>query len=388
MARGAYKERALSESDDEIGEPPPGPLKRGWTTGTCAAAAARAAYETLLTGTCPATVEVSLPGGQCPVFAIATFESIPGAATAGVVKDAGDDPDVTHGALVKATVRNGAKGSGVTFRAGERVGTVTKPGLPVPPGEPAINPVPRQMIRAAIEDAARLYRGSGDVIVVISIPNGEELAKKTLNARLGIVGGLSILGTTGIVVPYSCAAWIHSIHRGIDVARATGLAHIAASTGSTSEAAAQKLYDLPESALIDMGDFVGGMLKYLRTHPVPRVTIAGGFAKMTKLAQGLLDLHSKRGEVDKDWLASLLAETGAPADLCDRARSANTANQVLGEARGAGIAIGDLVAKGAWQTAARVIEDTDIVLDIAVFDREGALVGRSAARPAHEPLPR
>ena len=218
----------LEQDDEAIGEPPPGPLKRGWTTGTCATAAARAAYEALLTGTCPAIVEVSLPGGQRPAFAIATFESTPGAATAGVVKDAGDDPDVTHGALVKATVRKGAKGSGVTFRAGEGVGTVTKPGLPLPPGEPAINPVPRAMIRAAIDEAARHYGGSGDVIIEISIPDGEALAKKTLNPRLGIVGGLSVLGTTGIVVPYSCAAWIHSIHRGIDVARATGLAHIAA----------------------------------------------------------------------------------------------------------------------------------------------------------------
>ncbi len=173
----------LEQDDEAIGEPPPGPLKRGWTTGTCAAAAARAAYEALLTGTCPAIVEVSLPGGQRPAFAIATFESTPGAATAGVVKDAGDDPDVTHGALVKATVRNGAKGSGVTFRAGEGVGSVTKPGLPLPPGEPAINPVPRTMIRAAVDEAARHYGGSGDVIVEISIPDGEALAQEDAQRR-------------------------------------------------------------------------------------------------------------------------------------------------------------------------------------------------------------
>src|SRR5205807_396989 len=188
------------------------------------------------------------------------------------------------------TVRLAACGSGVTFRAGVGVGTVTRPGLPLPPGEPAINPVPREMIRKAIAEVAATVRGSGDVEVEVSIPGGEAMAARTLNARLGIVGGLSILGTTGIVVPYSCSSWIHSILRGIDVARAAGITHIAGATGAASEAAAQKLYGLPEPALIDMGDFVGGMLKYLRRHPVPRVTIAGGIGKMTKLAQGLLDL--------------------------------------------------------------------------------------------------
>ena len=153
----------------------------------------------------------------------------------------------------------------------------------------------------------------------------KQLALKTLNGRLGIVGGLSILGTTGIVVPYSCAAWIASIHRGIDVARAAGLGHIAGATGASSETAVRKLYGLPETALIDMGDFVGGMLKYVRAHPVPRVTIAGGVAKMTKLAQGLLDLHSKRGAVDLAALAGLAEAAGASAAL----RAANP----LGEHR-------------------------------------------------------
>ena len=274
------------------------PLRRGWTTGTCATAAAKAAYAALLTGAFPDPVEVTLPGGAHPAFALATTAKADGSATAGVVKDAGDDPDVTHGALILATVRRGAVGSGVTFRAGEGVGTVTRPGLPLPPGEPAINPVPRQMMRTAIAEIAAANGDNGDVEIEIAIPGGEALAAKTLNGRLGIVGGLSILGTTGIVVPYSCSAWIHSIHRGVDVARAAGLTHIAGATGAASEAAVKKLHGLPEIALIDMGDFVGGMLKYVRSHPVARVTIAGGVGKMTKLAQGLLDLHSRRGSVD------------------------------------------------------------------------------------------
>src|SRR5207253_5935355 len=137
-----------------------------------------------------------------------------------------------------------------------------------------------------------------DVTVTIAIPGGERLAERTMNGRLGIVGGLSVLGTTGIVVPYSCSSWIHAIRRGIDVARAAGIDHIAAATGTTSERAVQRLYDLPEHALIDMGDFVGGTLKYLRRHPMPRLTLAGGFAKIAKLAQGDLDLHSSRSRVD------------------------------------------------------------------------------------------
>lgn len=328
--------------------------------------------EALWDGAFPATVAVTLPSGERPEFAIATHEAGEGWARAGVVKDAGDDPDVTHGALIVATVRAGPPGGGVTFRAGPGVGTVTKPGLPLPVGQPAINPVPRQMIAAAIVEAAN--GRAADVIVEISVPGGEEIAKKTMNGRLGIIGGISILGTTGIVVPYSCAAWIHSIHRGIDVARATGLSHIAGATGATSEAAVAKLYDLDETALIDMGDFVGGMLKYLRQHPVARVTIAGGFAKMVKLAQGRLDLHSRAGEIDFAVLAGWLAGAGAPPELEARAAAANTALEVLELSRAAGLDLAALVAARALATAQAATKGAPFTLDVAVFDRDGRLL--------------
>ena len=341
------------------------PLRRGWTTGTCAAAAAKAAFAALITGEFPDPVEVTLPRGERPSFALALTRRDEGSATAGVIKDAGDDPDVTHGALVLATVRAGPLGDGVTFRAGEGVGTVTRAGLPIPPGEPAINPVPRRMISDAIaEVAAAAARAAG---------NGD--------LDLG-VGGLSILGTTGIVVPYSCSAWIHSIHRGIDVARAAGLTHIAGATGSSSEAAVQKLYDLPEVALIDMGDFVGGMLKYLRMHPLPRVTIAGGVAKITKLAQGLIDLHSKRGVVDRALLGALAQAAGGSARLCARIVTANTAAEVFALAQAEGVALGDTVAHAAQQTAERVVAGRDIAVEIVLFDREGVLVGRAPFKTA------
>ena len=368
------------------------PLRRGWTTGTCAAAAAKAAYSALLTGEFPDPVEVTLPKGQRPSFALALTRRDEASATAGIVKDAGDDPDVTHGALVLATVRSAAPGAGIVFRAGEGVGTVTRPGLPIPPGEPAINPVPRRMIRDAIaqvEGAA----GALDLEVEIAIPGGEALAAKTLNRRLGIVGGLSILGTTGIVVPYSCSAWIHSIHSGVAVARAAGLAHIAGATGAASEAAVKKLHGLPEIALIDMGDFVGGMLKYVRTHPVPRVSIAGGVGKMTKLAQGLLDLHSRRGSVDLATLAKLAEGEGGSPALSGRILACNTAAEAFNHAEAEGVALGDAVARAGWETAAAVVAGKSVAgkpveIEIAVFDRDGRLVGHAPFQPAHAAPPR
>lgn len=368
-----------SEQDDIHGEPSR-PLRRGWTTGTCAAAAARAAAEALWTSHFPHLVPVLLPGGQRPEFAVAKEEHGEDWASAGIIKDAGDDPDVTHGALIMATVRRGAAGSGVSFRAGEGVGTVTRPGLPLPPGEPAINPVPREMIRHAIQDAAKELGQRIDVVVEISIPGGRELAAKTLNGRLGIVGGLSILGTTGIVIPFSCSAWIHSIHRGIDVAKACGLKHIAGATGTTSEAAVAQLYDLPETALIEMGDFAGGMLKYLRQHPVDRITVAGGFAKMSKLASGLLDLHSSRGAIDLDAIAVWLANLNASAEIIEAARAANTAHQALSIAQSAGLPLADLVAGLALQTVTRTLAGSGIAADVAIFGRSGELLSKTTPR--------
>ncbi|MDE2228755.1 MAG: cobalt-precorrin-5B (C(1))-methyltransferase [Alphaproteobacteria bacterium] len=357
---------------------PAGPLRRGWTTGACATAATQAAYTALLTGHFPDPVTIGLPGGGKATFVLTKEELGPDFACAAVVKDAGDDPDVTHGALIVATVRRGPTGSGIIFRAGAGVGTVTKAGLLLAVGEPAINPVPRQMMRDAVLEAARAHGSTGDVIVEISVPEGEALAKRTWNPRLGIVGGISILGTTGIVTPYSCSAWIHSIHSGIDVARANGMRHVAGCTGSTSERGVQRLYGLPTLALIDMGDFAGGMLKYLRTHPLPQLTIAGGFAKLSKLAAGHLDLHSGRSRIETAWLAERLSELGAAPALVEKARVANTALEVMDEATAAGIDIAGTVAGLARQTAIKTLAGADVAVEVLVFDRKGRLVGRSA----------
>lgn len=361
-------------------EMPTGELRRGWTTGACAAAAAKSAYAGWITGDFLDPVTITLPGGQQPAFALARHALTADGAEAGIVKDAGDDPDVTHGATVVVDVGPARAGAGIVFRAGEGVGTVTLPGLPLAVGEPAINPMPREMIRQALAEMQAETGGPRDVTVTIAVPGGEAIARKTMNPRLGIVGGLSILGTTGIVIPFSCAAWIHSIHRGIDVARATGLSHVAGSTGATSEAAIARLHGLPEQALIDMGDFAGGMLKYLRKHPVQRVTVAGGFAKMVKLGQGMLDLHSRAGPVDFAWLSARVREAGGEEALAAWVPQANTALEVLQRAQLAGLPLAETVAAHAWKNAARSLGIPDAELEIAVFDRQGGLVARTPFR--------
>ncbi|WP_263167672.1 cobalt-precorrin-5B (C(1))-methyltransferase [Streptomyces sp. SCSIO ZS0520] len=355
-------------------------LRPGWTTGACATAAATAAYTALLTGDFPDPVTITLPKGQTPAFALAVEDRGAGWAAAGVVKDAGDDPDVTHGALVRAAVRPGPAGSGVRFAAGPGVGTVTRPGLPLAVGEPAVNPVPRRMITEHLAAVAARYRGSGDVRVEVSVDHGEELARSTWNPRLGILGGLSILGTTGIVVPYSCSAWIDSIRRGVDVARAAGRTHVAGCTGSTSERTAAAAYALPEDALLDMGDFAGAVLKYLRRHPVDRLTLCGGFAKLSKLAAGHLDLHSARSQVDKGFLAGLARRGGADASLAAEVAGANTGLGALQLCAAAGVPLGDLVAVAARDEALSVLRGAPIAVDVLCIDRAGTVVGRSGVR--------
>lgn len=337
-------------------------LRRGWTTGACATAATQAALMHLWGSGPQSHVQITLPRGETPVFEV--IEPVLGAgwAEASLIKDAGDDPDVTHGA--KITVRVAASTGGIHFRAGTGVGIVTKAGLPIDVGEPAINPVPRQMMRAVVEDTAERLGEMPDIEITISVEHGTDLALKTWNPRLGIKGGLSILGTTGIVRPFSCAAWIASIHRGVDVARAEGLEHVAGCTGATSEKVVQDLLGLPDQAMLDMGDFVGGMLKYIAKHPVPRVTIGGGIGKLTKLAQGARDLHSKRTQVDFDRLAEQL---GHP-----ELQGANTALEAY---KIAGAPMAEWVAQNAQKTVAAMLPEGTQV-DIIVIDRAGKILAQ------------
>ena len=357
-------------------------LRFGWTTGTCATAAVNAAYHGLVTGDIPKQVSVVTPSGkQADLLISVTDRSVCTDNTAwfkaGVIKDAGDDPDVTHGALICAKVSRAPRSSGVVFVGGEGVGVVTKAGLPIGVGEPAINPVPRQMMQDMITQLANALGGPCDVTIEISVPDGAEIAKKTWNPRLGIQGGISILGTTGVVRPFSCAAWIASIHRGIDVARANGLPHVMGSTGATSEAYGKTVYDLPEIALLDMGDFVGGMLKYLRQHPVPNLSIVGGMGKMVKMAQGAVDLHSARSQVDFAALAVLASEMGMDAGFVT---GANSVLEVVSAADAAQrTALANAVAAAAHKTALKQLRDAAVNVEIVIVSREGQPLGRAGA---------
>lgn len=341
-------------------------LRRGWTTGACATAATKAALMRLWGGAFPKEVGIMLPKGETPVFPLALAEAGDDWARVGITKDAGDDPDVTHGALIVVTVR--VSDGGVIFQAGDGVGVVTKAGLPIGVDEPAINPVPRQMMTAVVEEAALLHERRPDIAIEVSVPGGQEIALKTWNPRLGIEGGLSILGTTGVVRPFSCAAWIASIHRGIDVARADGLTHVAGCTGATSEKTVQALNRLPDHAMLDMGDFAGGMLKYLVKHPIARVTVGGGIGKMTKLAQGAVDLHSGRSQVDFAGLATLV---GVP-DVA-HANTALEAYQI------AGPKLADAVAQAALDQVQARFGDAGIIYDVVIIDRAGAIIARAGA---------
>ncbi|SDN96230.1 cobalt-precorrin-5B (C1)-methyltransferase [Phyllobacterium sp. OV277] len=374
-----YKTRMSDEPDAGMRKPDdasPTPLRRGWTTGACATAATKAALIALITGEFPDPVAIILPKGEVPHFPLALESIGDGYAIAGIVKDAGDDPDVTHGATIISTVYPAAPGSGIQFVAGDGVGTVTLPGLPIQPGEAAINPVPRAMMTAICEEICAQYELPADLVITISVPEGEELAKQTWNPRLGIVGGISILGTTGIVHPFSCAAWIHSIHRGIDVSRAAGLTHVLAATGSTSEDAAQAIYDLPDVALLDMGDFAGGLLKYLRVHPIDKLTIAGGFAKLTKLAQGALDLHSARSQVSMEFLADEAEKLGFDQNMRDQILNANTAQEVLEMTLGLGIDLPKSIAEKAKAVALATLKGAPVEVEMIVTDRKGTILAR------------
>lgn len=339
-------------------------LRRGWTTGACATAATKAALLRLWGGEWVSTVQITLPRGETPTFTVESYSEGDGWTEVGIIKDAGDDPDVTHGALILARVE--ASSGGVIFAAGEGVGTVTKPGLPIAVGEPAINPVPRAMMDEVVAELASEFGKTPDIKITISVRDGGALAAKTWNPRLGIVGGLSILGTTGIVRPFSCAAWIASIHRGVDVARASGLTHVAGCTGATSEKVVQEIYGLTDHAMLDMGDFAGGMLKYLRKNPVARVTIGGGIAKLAKLAQGAIDLHSSRSQVDFVALAKSL---GRPE--IEGANTVLEAYEILGEP------LAVWVAENAKKSALELLQGAGIAIDIVVIDRAGKVLART-----------
>jgi cobalt-precorrin-5B (C1)-methyltransferase len=356
----------------------PKALRTGLTTGCCATACCVAAAQALLANKRPAVVEVLLPRGQLVELHIESYQSLETEQSirTATIKDAGDDPDATHGATVFVELRL-VDQAGVVFKPAKGVGTVTREGLVLEVGEPAINPVPRKMMTEHLENAAMVYDYSGGFEVSVGVEKGEEIALKTMNPRLGILGGLSILGTTGIVRPYSCAAYIASIRQGVDVARANGLDHIAATTGSTSEAAIKAHYGLSDMALIEMGDFVGALLKHLRKAPVNKLSICGGFGKLTKLANGHMDLNSQSSSIDFQQLAHLAKSQGADANLQAQILTANTSMEVLKWCQASEVDLASAVCDQALAVAESVVhtQHPDTEIEVWATDRKGNMIG-------------
>jgi cobalt-precorrin-5B (C1)-methyltransferase len=301
-------------------------LRCGFTTGACAAAAAKGAALLLRDGAA-ATAEIALPAGFSAEFVLHGQGLDDGAARCFVIKDAGDDPDVTHGIELHARLQQTA-GNNLEIIAGTGIGRVTKPGLAVAVGMPAINPVPRQMIEQAI---AEVFPAATGLQLTLSIPDGEQRAAKTLNARLGILGGLSLLGTTGVVRPLSHRAWTDTLEVAIDVALAAGASPVVLSTGRTSELAAQQHFSLPDEAFVMMGDYIGYTLEACHRKGVPKLALSAQFAKLLKIACGHPQTHVRHSQLDLTQLLKWAKEIGLDAVECQQLELANTARQVFTE---------------------------------------------------------
>ncbi|MFF3023677.1 cobalt-precorrin-5B (C(1))-methyltransferase [Gottfriedia sp. NPDC057948] len=361
-------------------EVPKGKLREGYTTGACATATTKAALTALITGEPQTESTIYLPVKRFATFHVESCEVTEQMATASTIKDAGDDPDATHGALIVSTV-SWLDEPGIVLDGGIGVGRVTKDGLPVPVGEAAINPVPRRMIHETAEGVLKEFGITRGIKIVISVPAGEEIAKKTLNGRLGIIGGISILGTRGIVVPFSTAAYKASIIQAISVARASGCEHVVITTGGRSEKNAMKQFpELPEEAFIEMGDFVGFTLKQCKKQEVKRVSMVGMMGKFSKVAMGIMMVHSKSAPIDFDFLAEVASRTGADTTLVEEIRTANTASLVgdLMTAQGH-LSFFEMLSDYCCDAALKEV-DGGIDIDTTLYTMKGQLLGKAVRK--------
>jgi cobalt-precorrin-5B (C1)-methyltransferase len=349
-------------------------LRTGYTTGACATAATAAALSALVRQEDLREVTISLPIGRPATFTLHSCTHTPEQGRASVIKDAGDDPDVTHGAEIVARV-TWSDQPGVHFRRGVGVGLVTKKGLPVPPGEPAINPVPRQMMS---DVARRILAESGTdragVEVEISVPTGEDLAAKTFNPRLGIVGGISILGTTGIVEPYSTSAWLASVLQGIDVAVAQDCRHLILTVGAGGERFARTIFNLPEVAFVQIGPFFGEAIRHCGGADVQRVSLLSMIGKLAKFAAGHESVHSRDSAQDFHFLAEVAREAGAGGELIDRVLAANTAQEISDLMSEAGLhGFHERICRNAWTFGTSLLPG-GFHLEVFLTDRFGKIL--------------
>jgi cobalt-precorrin-5B (C1)-methyltransferase len=308
-----------------------GQLRTGYTTGTSASAATKAALLTLISSQIFNTIDVFLPKGKIATLQIAWTRTNQDnqSVTCAVIKDGGDDPDVTHGAEICSTVSLTNNKGLIEIDGGIGVGRVTRPGLGLEIGSAAINPVPKKMIEYTVFNSAKSLLSQNGFKVIISVPKGGELAKKTDNPRLGIVGGISILGTTGIVFPYSTASFAASIRQSLDVAISLGTDNVVLTTGGRSEDFIKKVYDyLPDYAFIQMGDFSGYTIKQCTNRSIKKIIIAGFIGKLTKMAMGIKQTHVRGSHISIDFMANLAAKCVDSKDIINEIRKANTARHV------------------------------------------------------------
>ena len=351
-------------------------LRSGYTTGACATAATKGALLALLHQRRFAKARIRLPIGKSVTFALHTCAYTPDEGRGSVIKDAGDDPDVTHQAEICARVTWAAE-PGIHFTRGEGVGLITKAGLPVPPGEPAINPVPRQMMtetaQAILTRSGNTHRG---ICIAISVPDGEQMAAKTFNPRLGILGGISILGTTGIVTPYSTAAWEASVLQNIDVAAAQGCESLVFVVGGRGERFARRFIALPDIGYVQIGNFFGIALERACQAGIQQITLASMIGKLAKFAAGNASVHSKQSEQDFEFLARLASGASAGADVAQRIRRANTAQEVTEIALDAGLeGFHDDLCREA-QLFATTFFDRELALEVWLLSNKGDVIGQ------------
>ncbi|MEM2081681.1 MAG: cobalt-precorrin-5B (C(1))-methyltransferase CbiD [Candidatus Bathyarchaeia archaeon] len=346
-------------------------LKYGLSTGACAAAAAKAAVTALVSNTVDRVV-IPTPIGIRFEIPVKESKKLGDAAVATVVKDAGDDIDVTDKLEISATVRLTDDGK-ITVKGDKGVGVVTKPGLPVPVGESAINPVPRSMIIAAVKEA--LPNGKG-AEVVISVPEGEKVAKKTLNAKLGVIGGISILGTTGVVKPLSLEACRRSLVPQIDVALAKGYDHVFLVPGNIGERITKKLFNVPDEAIIQTGDFMGYMLDKAVKKGVKEITLLGHPGKLVKLAAGIFNTHHKVADARGEVIAAYAAAVGADSQLVNKILASNTTEEAIVLLKQANL-LKQTFDKIAEKVASRVMErvKNKIKVNVILVSMEGAILG-------------
>ena len=371
-----------------------GGMRTGYTTGSSAAASAKAATRSLLTGEPVQQSTIQLPVGRSVTFDIHRCQPSDDGSkvTCSVIKDGGDDPDATHGAEICATVSlDPDAGSGVRITGGPGVGTVTRPGTGIEVGEPAVTRVPRRMIIESVTEAATAHGlpdGTG-IIVEISVPGGEEIAEKTTNSRLGILGGISILGSTGVVQPFSTAAWRASANLAIDVAATNNLSHLVLSTGTQSEAFTKRILDLPDMAYIEAGIFSGASMKRCVLRNVKRATHAGMVGKFSKMAMGYFVTHVAGNRVDTDFLASIAAKCGATEEVQEEIRGAASARHFQEVALANGLdSVFTLICEMVCEESRKLLGDDadNLIVDSLCFDFDGTLLGQASTSPDGIPL--